>query len=407
MSADVTDGGSVPAASQGSAKSSAASAKTRASEPLVPGSTVGVIGGGQLGRYFVLKARQFGYKVWVLDPDATAPAMQVANEPLVAAYDDEQALRKLGEACAAVTIEFENVPASSLELLQELTQLAPAANSVKLAQDRLLEKQQAQQCGLQPVPYAVISSRDDVLPATGNVRFPAILKTSRLGYDGKGQHTCQSADEVMAAFIKFGEVDCVLEQRIELAAEVSVVLARAFDDEVAVFPVAQNVHVNGVLFTSVVPALQSDDLQEKACEQATSLARRIDHVGVLAVEFFIATDGSLYFNEMAPRPHNSGHYTLDATLSSQFEQQLRVLCRQPLGATELLSPVAMLNLLGDVWIPRAPTFENVFAKAGCHLHLYGKAEARPGRKMGHINCLAATPEEAEVLAISQNNALAQ
>ena len=304
-------------------------------DPLTPGATVGVIGGGQLGRYFVLKARQFGYKVWVLDPDATAPAMQVASVPLVAAYDDEQALRKLGEACAAVTIEFENVPASSLELLQELTQLAPAANSVKLAQDRLLEKQQAQQCGLQPVPYAVISSCDDVLPATGNIEFPAILKTLRLGYDGKGQQTCQSADEVKTAFEKFGEVDCVLEQRIELAAEVSVVLARAFDDEVAVFPVAQNVHVDGVLFTSMVPALQSDDIQARACEQATSLARRINHVGVLAVEFFIANDGTLYFNEMAPRPHNSGHYTLDATLSSQFEQQLRVLCRQPLGAIGL------------------------------------------------------------------------
>ena len=376
-------------------------------EPLAPGATVGVIGGGQLGRYFVLKARQFGYNVWVLDPDATAPAMQVASEPLIAAYDDEQALRKLGEACAAVTIEFENVPASSLELLQELTQLAPAANSVKLAQDRLFEKQMAQQCGLQPVPYAVISSCDDILPAVGVVRFPAILKTSRLGYDGKGQHTCLSADEVVEAFTEFGEVDCVLEQRIELAAEVSVVLARGFDDEVAVFPVAQNVHIDGVLFTSVVPALQPSDIQVKACEQATSLVRRIDHVGVLAVEFFVATDGSLYFNEMAPRPHNSGHYTLDATLCSQFEQQLRVLCRQPLGATDLLSPVAMLNLLGDVWMPQAPSFENVFAQAGCHLHLYGKAEARAGRKMGHINCLAATSEEAELLATSQSNALVQ
>ena len=378
-----------------------------ATEPLAPGATVGVIGGGQLGRYFVLKARQFGYKVWVLDPDATSPAMQVASEPLVAAYDDEQALRKLGEACAAVTIEFENVPAGSLELLQELTRVAPAASSVKLAQDRLLEKQQAQQCGLQPVPYAAISSRDEVKAATGNIQFPAILKTLRLGYDGKGQHTCQSADEVLPAFVKFGEVDCVLEQRIDLAAEISVVLARGFDDEVAVFPVAQNVHIDGVLFTSVVPASQSAEIQAKACEQATSLACRINHVGVLAVEFFIATDGTLYFNEMAPRPHNSGHYTLDATLSSQFEQQLRVLCRQPLGATDLLSPVAMLNLLGDLWMPQRPTLEDVFAQAGCHLHLYGKAEARPGRKMGHINCLAATSGEAEVLANKQYDALAK
>ena len=375
------------------------------SKPIAPGAVVGVIGGGQLGRYFVLKARQFGYSVWVLDPDATAPAMQVASVPLVAAYDDTQALRKLGEACAAVTIEFENVPASSLELLHGITQVAPAASSVQIAQDRLLEKQQAETCGLQPVPYAAISTRDDVKAATSKISFPAILKTSRLGYDGKGQRNCKSADDVLNTFAEFNQVDCVLEQRIELAAEISVVLARGFDDEVAVFPVAQNVHVDGILFTSTVPASQSEDLLTTACEQATLLARHIEHVGVLAVEFFIATDGGLYFNEMAPRPHNSGHYTLDATLCSQFEQQLRVLCRQPLGATDLLSPVAMLNLLGDAWFPQAPTFPALFAQAGCHLHLYGKAEARKGRKMGHINCLADSPEQAVLIAQRQYDAL--
>lgn len=372
---------------------------------LAPGATLGVIGGGQLGRYFVLKARQYGYITWVLDPDPNAPAMQIASMPLVAAYDDEKALRQLGESCDAVTIEFENVPAQSLELLQQLTQVAPASASVQLSQDRLLEKQQAIVSGLLPVPHVAIAAEADIASIASQIDFPAILKTSRLGYDGKGQRTCHNADDVLVAFNEFGGVTCVLEQRIDLSAEVSVVLARGFDGEVAVFPVAQNVHVDGILFTSTVPASQSKGVIDKACKQATTLATNIDHVGVLAVEFFIASDGSLYFNEMAPRPHNSGHYTLDATLCSQFEQQLRVLCAQPLGRTDLLSPVSMVNLLGDLWQPAAPGFSAVLAQPGCHLHLYGKSEARPGRKMGHINCLGADAESACAEAMRQYEVL--
>ena len=372
---------------------------------LAPGATLGVIGGGQLGRYFVLKARQFGYIVWVLDPDANAPAMQMASVPLVAAYDDEQALRQLGQSCDAVTIEFENVPARSLELLQELTQVAPAAPSVQLSQDRLLEKQQAIVSGLLAVPHVAIESPGDIATAASQISFPAILKTARLGYDGKGQRTCHDADDVLTAFNEFGGVTCVLEQRIDLAAEVSVVLARGFDGEVAVFPVSENVHVDGILFTSTVPALQSESVTEKACEQSSTLAQAIEHVGVLAVEFFVASDGTLYFNEMAPRPHNSGHYTLDATLCSQFEQQLRALCAQPLGSTELLSPVAMVNLLGDIWQSESPHFSTAFAQPGCHLHLYGKSEARPGRKMGHINCLGGDARSAEAQAKAVHQAL--
>lgn len=383
------------------------SAGSVAFRQLAPGSTLGVIGGGQLGRYFVLKARQFGYVVWVLDPDANAPAMQIASVPLVASYDDQQALRTLGEACDAVTIEFENVPASSLELLQGMTQVAPAAASVKISQDRLLEKQRALGCGLLPVPHAAINSHKDIDAALEGVTFPAIIKTSRLGYDGKGQRTCHDIADVRSAFDEFGGVACVLEQRIDLAAEVSVVLARGFDGQIAVFPVAQNVHVEGVLHTSVVPASQPELIIGKASDQACALAHAIDHVGVLAVEFFIASDNTLYFNEMAPRPHNSGHYTLDATLCSQFEQQMRVLCAQPLGSTNLLTPVAMLNLLGDLWIPNAPTFSSVYESPGCHLHLYGKAQARPGRKMGHINCYAADASAAQTLAQDQFEALLQ
>lgn len=372
---------------------------------LAPGSTVGVIGGGQLGRYFALKARQLGYSVWVLDPDANAPAMQIATVPLVAKYDDEAALRKLGDACDGVTIEFENVPAASLELLQSITQLAPASASVQIAQDRLLEKQKAAACDLLPVPHVAINSVDDARESGEKIHFPAILKTARLGYDGKGQVVCATSDDVVSAFASFGSVACVLEQRIELAAEVSVVLARGFDGQVALFPVAQNVHVNGILHTSTVPALQNDEILKKAGEQACSLAQFIGYAGVLAVEFFVSTDNQLYFNEMAPRPHNSGHYTLDATMCSQFEQQLRVLCAQPLGSTELLSSVCMVNLLGDLWTPETPAFTGVFAQAGCHLHLYGKSEARPGRKMGHINCLADDGKKALTVAQFQFNEL--
>ncbi len=372
---------------------------------LAPGATLGVIGGGQLGRYFVLKARQYGYVVWVLDPDANAPAMQIASVPLVAAYDDEHALRQLGESCDAVTIEFENVPAQSLELLQGMTQVAPASASVQLSQDRLLEKQQASASGLLPVPHVAITGQDDIAAAAGNISFPAILKTSKLGYDGKGQRTCHNVEDVLTAYNDFGGVTCVLEQRIDLAAEISVVLARGFDGDVAVFPVSQNVHVDGILFTSTVPVLQFESVTGKACEQARTLVKAIEHVGVLAVEFFIASDGALYFNEMAPRPHNSGHYTLDATACSQFEQQLRALCAQPLGSTELISPVAMVNLLGDIWQPAAPDFSSVLAQPGCHLHLYGKSEARPGRKMGHINCLGSDAVSAEEQAKRQYHVL--
>jgi len=359
---------------------------------LLPGDTLGVIGGGQLGRYFVLEARRLGYNSWVLDPDESAPAMQVATHPLVAAYDNENALRTLADACDAVTIEFENVPAASLSLLAEHTRLAPAASAVHIAQDRLREKRCASDAGLLPVPYAPISTVNDIDAALQTVSLPGILKTAQLGYDGKGQQRCETADDVRKAFSAVGAVPCVLEQHIALVAEVSVILARGFDGASRCFPVAENVHVKGVLHLSTLPASQPQALLQEAQRQAVSLADTIDYHGVLAVEFFIDKTVGLYFNEMAPRPHNSGHFTLDATVSSQFEQQLRVLCALPLGQTELLKPVSMLNLLGDSWLNGVPDWRSVFGTSGACLHLYGKQAARAGRKMGHINCLADTPE---------------
>lgn len=378
----------------------------KSSDALLPGSTVGVIGGGQLGRYFVLAARRLGYTTWVLDPDESAPAMQVCHHAVVGAYDDKAGLETLANACDAVTIEFENVPAASLEVVSKSARIAPPVDAVTIAQDRHEEKSHARNLGLATAPYAVIESNDDINAAVASIEFPAILKTTRLGYDGKGQQTCHSKDEVVKAFNELNEVACVLEQRIDLAAEVSVVLARGFDGQSICFPVAQNVHTNGILETSLVPSAQSDALCEKAQGLAVQFADGLDYVGVLAIEFFISHDGELLFNEMAPRPHNSGHYTLDATNVCQFEQQLRALCGLPLASARLLSPVCMLNVLGDSWPSDAePNWPAVMEQGESHLHLYGKLAARPGRKMGHINCLAPTPESAIDLAHSLRDSL--
>lgn len=367
---------------------------------LLPGATVGVVGGGQLGRYFVLEARRLGFHTWVLDPDAQAPAMQIAEHPEVAAFDDADALERMAKACDAVTIEFENVPAASLDLLAALTRVAPSSESVHIAQDRVREKETAQAAGLEPVPFAVINTVEELEAAVASVEMPAILKTTQLGYDGKGQVVCTTVDDVRKAFDSVGQVSCVLEQRIDLQSEISVVLARGFDGVTQCFPVAENVHVNGILHTSQVPSDCSSELQAKAQSMAIRLSEHIDYHGVLAVEFFIDQRNKLLFNEMAPRPHNSGHYTLDASSTSQFEQQLRVLCALPLGDTATPQAVVMLNLLGDSWAAGEPNWAPLMASSMAKLHVYGKKSARPGRKMGHVNCLADSPNDAMVSALA-------
>jgi 5-(carboxyamino)imidazole ribonucleotide synthase len=334
--------------------------------------------------------------------------MQVAEHGIVAAYDDPEALQKLADNCDAVTTEFENVPASSLELVAKTTRVYPPAAAVSIAQDRHKEKTTATAAGLQPVNYAVITEAADIDAALSTVNLPAILKTSRMGYDGKGQQTCESAKDVRAAFAAQGGVTCVLEERIELEREISVVLARGSTGESVCFPVAENVHTNGILDTTVVPSSAPKELLTSAQHMAVRFADSLDYVGVLAIEFFVTTDNQILFNEMAPRPHNSGHYTLDATAVCQFEQQLRALCALPLGSTELLSPVCMLNVLGDSWPDGGiPDWQAVMRESGAHLHLYGKAAARPGRKMGHINCLQNDADQALALAMRLRKALAQ
>jgi 5-(carboxyamino)imidazole ribonucleotide synthase len=372
---------------------------------ILPGATVGVLGGGQLGRMFTLQARTMGYGVVVLDPDPASPAGAVANRHMRAAYDDERALADMSANCAAITTEFENVPAAALELLARSSLVRPPVEAVATAQDRIAEKSFLHRHGIPTAGFQPVRSLDELKTALAGFRLPALLKTSRLGYDGKGQALVRNEAEAVWAFEEFGSVPCVLEERLVLECELSVVLARGDDGEVAPFPVAENQHRNGILETSVVPARVPDRMAREARELATGLAEEMEYVGVLGVELFVARGGKLLVNEMAPRPHNSGHYTLDACSTDQFEQQLRALCGLPLAKPWLLSPVAMINLLGDLWAEGEPRWEEALKRPGVRLHLYGKAEARPGRKMGHLNCLGPDSDRALATALETRDAL--
>ena len=361
---------------------------------VMPGQWLGVLGGGQLGRMFCQSAQAMGYRVVVLDPDPEGPASALADHHICAAYDDVVGLTELAKRCQAVTTEFENVPAASLELLSRRLRVTPGAKAVSTAQDRSAEKSFIQSQGVPVAPYADIRKVED-LQGVAETLFPGILKAARLGYDGKGQHRVANPPEAVDAFLAMGQVPCVLEARLDLARELSVVLARDEEGRCAVFPVARNVHHNGILAVTHVDG-QSDELTIAASAAAKRIADGLGYHGVMCVEFFVLADGSLLVNEMAPRPHNSGHFSQNACAISQFEQQVRVMAGLPLGETRLLCPTVMLNLLGDVWLvsDSAPAVEpdwaSVLALPGTSLHLYGKSEARVGRKMGHINITGPT-----------------
>lgn len=372
---------------------------------ILPGATVGVVGGGQLGRMFTLQARTMGYRVVVLDPDPQSPAGAVADRHIRAPYDDEHALSQLSAGCSAVTTEFENVPAATLEYLARSALVRPPVSAVAITQDRIAEKSFLQSYGFATAPFRPVRDRDELREALAVIPLPALLKTSRLGYDGKGQATIETNERAAQAFDRLGGVACILESRLELERELSVIVARGADGEVATFPVAENRHREGILETSVVPARVPEALANRARDLATDVANAMAYVGVLGVELFVVPGGGLMVNEMAPRPHNSGHYTMDACSTDQFEQQLRTLCGLPLAQPWLLSPVAMVNLLGDLWADGEPRWEEALKRPGVRLHLYGKAEARPGRKMGHLNCLAADAESALALALQTRDAL--
>lgn len=371
-------------------------------EPIVPPATIGMLGGGQLGRYALVAARLMGYRTIVLDPDPHAPAGRVADAHLVAGYDDAGALDELAARCAVVSTEFENPPAAALARLAGRVRVAPSAAAVAIAQDRIREKAFLVDAGLPVGPYAVV----DTAGADPDLDYPAILKTARLGYDGKGQRQVGDGSEMRAAWRVLGAVPCVLEQRLPLDAEISVVAARTAAGGFEAYPVGENVHVGGVLDVTVVPARVARELTDRAVGIALAIADALAYVGVLAVELFVV-GGELLVNEIAPRPHNSGHWTLDVAQVSQFEQQIRAICGLALGDTGMTRPAAaMVNLLGDLWDGGDPDWAAALELPRTALHLYGKDAPRPGRKMGHVTTWAASPEAAETAARRARAALA-
>jgi 5-(carboxyamino)imidazole ribonucleotide synthase len=366
---------------------------------IAPGATLGVMGGGQLARMFVHAAQQMGYSTAVLDADADSPAGLVSHHHIRADYVDAAALAQLAAVCDAITTEFENVPADSLAALAKTRPVSPGAAAVSVCQDRAAEKAHFDRSGVSCAPYAVIESAE----AVGNVSedlLPGILKTARLGYDGKGQRRVSSRTELTEAFGSLGGVRCVLEKMLALSHEISVIVVRSANGDIANFPVQQNLHRDGILaVTQVPPPDVAVQVQERAMQSARSIAIELGYVGVLCVEFFVLRDGSLIANEMAPRPHNSGHYSIDGCDVSQFDMQVRAMTGAPLYAPRLHSPCVMLNLLGDLWTSgRDPDWAAVLALPGAHLHLYGKTLARPGRKMGHLTVTAATAAQADAVA---------
>ena len=374
--------------------------------PILPGATLGVVGGGQLGRMFIHAAQRMGYFTAVLDPDAASPAGRVSHHHIATDYLDPQGLARLAALCDAVTTEFENVPAPALATLAQRKPVSPAASAVAIAQDRALEKAHFVRCGVPCAPYAVIDTPEQ-LAAVAEALLPGILKTTRLGYDGKGQARVANRAELAAAWADLHSVPCVLEKMLPLAAECSVIVARGADGQMVHLPIQSNLHRDGILaVTEVYEGNMPLAQVEHALAAAKSIANGLQYVGVLCVEFFVLQDGSLVVNEIAPRPHNSGHASMDCCDVSQFELQVRTLAGLPLVQPRQHSPAVMLNLLGDLWFVRSgqtstpitPPWAEVLALPGAHLHLYGKASASQGRKMGHLTLTGPTVEAVRATA---------
>lgn len=376
---------------------------------------LGLLGGGQLGRMFTMAAQSMGYRVTVLDPADGSPSSSIADRHLHADYLDSEALRELGSTCAGITTEFENVPAEALRTLAGYCVVSPPSSSVAVAQNRVLEKRFLTANGFAVAPYRVIHNPDNshnldgaapqAHPEQLSSLFPGILKVSRLGYDGKGQVLVNNVTELESAFADMNRELCVLEKLMPLESEISVIVGRTFNGEVVTFPVPENQHRHGILDVSIIPARVSPAIVQNAREIATRIAEKLDYRGVLCVEFFVLAEGQLLVNEVAPRPHNSGHYTIDACITSQFEQQVRTLCGMPLGSTEMRGAAVMVNLLGDLWNQGEPEWEKVLRHPNVKLHLYGKLDARPGRKMGHYTVLDETVEAALRLALEIKQSL--
>jgi 5-(carboxyamino)imidazole ribonucleotide synthase len=375
--------------------------------PILPGATLGVLGSGQLGRMFAMAARRMGYRVHVLSPESDTPTGQVADVEVIASYDDLDSIRAFARRVDVVTFEFENVPAATAEAAAEFAPVRPAGRVLHVAQQRAREKGFLRERGFPVTPFATIRTERDLLRGLDDPGLPGVLKTASFGYDGKGQARVGTEGEVRAAWEAMGRPEAVLERHIVFEREVSVVAARGVDGWTTSYGVIENVHANHILDVSVLPAAVSPEVERRAAEIAHGVLQALDVVGVMCVEFFLTPDEELLVNELAPRPHNSGHLTIDACMTSQFEQQVRAICGLPPGSVELLRPAAMANLLGDLWQQGEPDWAAACALPGVRLHLYGKTDPRPGRKMGHLTALAGTPDEARALALAARLALAR
>ncbi|MEP6790074.1 MAG: 5-(carboxyamino)imidazole ribonucleotide synthase [Ramlibacter sp.] len=375
-----------------------------------PGATLGVMGGGQLGRMFVHAAQRMGYFTAVLDPDVASPAGSVSHHHIQTDYLDDKGLARLAECSAAITTEFENVPAPALHALAMSRPVAPGAEAVAIAQDRAREKAHFTRCGVPCAPYALIETHQQLDAVTDDL-LPGILKTSRLGYDGKGQMRVKTREELAGAWDSLKHVSCVLEKMLPLASECSVIVARGAGGHMVNLPPQLNLHRDGILaVTEVYEGNLPPARTRQSIDATKSIAEGLNYVGVLCVEYFVLADGSMVVNEMAPRPHNSGHYSMDACDVSQFELQVRTLAGLPLTQPRQHSAAVMLNLLGDLWFAKGegeetPPWSEVLKLPGAHLHLYGKQSARRGRKMGHLSITAATPHQARDTALQAAAAL--
>lgn len=371
-----------------------------------PGATIGVLGGGQLGRMFALAARSLGYRVHVLDPDPRCPAAPVADRVVVAPFTDVNAAIDLARGCAVVTVEIERIASRSLEEAAKLCPTRPGATVLAVSQDRRTEKTWLRENGFPVAPHAIVDSAEGLAEAVRTLG-KSVAKTAREGYDGKGQAILSDPGEALAAFDELGRAPSVVEAWLPLERELSVIVARSPSGEVKTYPPALNHHTRQILDWSVLPGPLPAELAARAEDVARRIADKLDLEGLLAIEFFALADGQLLVNEMAPRPHNSGHAATEACLTSQFEQLVRAICNLPLGSTEAVRPVAISNLLGDLWSAGEPPFEAALAVEGVHLHLYGKEQARPGRKMGHLSASGRTAEEAVARAVEARRRLAR
>ncbi len=379
--------------------------KSDHSGAILPGATLGILGSGQLGRMFAQAAARLGYRVHVYSPLADSPTEQVADQATVAEYDDIDELTKFANAIEVVTLEFENVPTTAVETLSQHVPVRPSGKVQFVVQNRLREKLFLQQTGIACAPFAEVTTAEQLATAVDKIGLPAVLKTAESGYDGKGQSKITTPAEASTAWSSVDQVPAVLEGWVAFQRELSILVARSPSGQVAIHGPLANDHVNHILDVSLFPLAELDPILDEAQQIGRKIVEALDLVGICCIEFFLTVDGQLLVNEIAPRPHNSGHLTIDACLTSQFEQQVRAICDLPLGSGESVVPAAMVNLLGELWEQGEPNWQAVLSDPQVHLHLYGKADPRAGRKMGHLTVLAGTVEEAAQRALAAREQL--